>query len=128
MATRPGSATVTLPSDTEILITRTFEAPRALVWDCLTTPRHLLRWWGPSWCPMVACEVDLQVGGRWRYVCRDADGNELGWHGEYREISPEERIVTTEVFESPASVVFDQAENRLHAQKALLSMLLSSRA
>jgi len=99
MATRPGSATVTLPSDTEILITRTFEAPRALVWDCLTTPRHLLRWWGPSWCPMVACDVDLRVGGRWRYLCRDADGNELGWHGEYREIAPEERIVTTEVFE-----------------------------
>ena len=48
MATRPGSATVTLPSDTEILITRTFEAPLALVWDCLTTPRHLLRWWNPS--------------------------------------------------------------------------------
>lgn len=99
MATRHGSATVTLPSDTEILITRSFEAPRLLVWEALTTPRHLLRWWGPNFCPLVACEVDLRVGGSWRYLARDADGNELGWHGVYREIEPPVRIVSTEVFE-----------------------------
>lgn len=99
MATRPGSATVTLPSDTEILITRTFEAPRALVWEAMTTPRHLLRWWGPDWCPLVACEIDLRPGGAWRYVSRDADGNELAWHGTYREIEPPGRLVSTEVFE-----------------------------
>lgn len=99
MATRHGSATVTLPSDTEILITRAFEAPRTLVWDALTTPRHLLRWWGPDWCPLVACDIDFRVGGAWRYVSRMADGNELGWHGVYREIVPDERIVSTEVFE-----------------------------
>lgn len=99
MATRHGSATVTLPSDTEILITRAFEAPRALVWDALTTPRHLLRWWGPDWCPLVACEIDFRVGGAWRYVSRTADGDELGWHGVYRDIVPGERIVSTEVFE-----------------------------
>ncbi len=99
MTTRPGSATVTLPSDTEILITRCFEAPRALVWDALTTPRHLLRWWGPTWSPLVACDVDLREGGAWRYVTRDADGNELAWRGVYREIVAPERIVSTEVFE-----------------------------
>ena len=99
MTTRHGSATVTLPTDTEILITRSFEAPRALVWDALTTPRHLLRWWGPAWCPLVACEVDLRVGGEWRYVARDGDGKELGWHGTYRQIEPLERIESTEVFE-----------------------------
>ena len=85
MATRHGSATVELPSDTEILITRSFEAPRSLVWELLTTPRHLLRWWGPGHCPLVACEVDLRPGGTWRYVCRmvggEADGEELAWHG-----------------------------------------------
>ena len=99
MATRHGSATVELPTDTEILITRTFEAPRALVWDLLTTPRHLLRWWGPHDCPLVACEVDLRPGGAWRYVCRTAGGDELAWHGEYRSIEGPARIVSTEVFE-----------------------------
>jgi uncharacterized protein (TIGR03086 family) len=99
MATRYGSATVTLPSDTEILITRHFAAPRPLVWDALTTPRHLLRWWGPDFCPLVACTIDLQPGGAWRYECRDADGNNYAWHGVYREIVVPERIVSTEVFE-----------------------------
>jgi uncharacterized protein (TIGR03086 family) len=98
MATRHGSAVVTLPSDTEILITRSFEAPRTLVWDALTTPRHLLRWWGPDWCPLVACEVDLRPGGSWRYVSRDMDGNELSWYGTYSEIVAPERIVSTETF------------------------------
>lgn len=106
MATRHGSATVTLPSDTEILITRTFEAPRSLVWEAITTPRHLLRWWGPDWCPLVGCSIDLRPGGGWRYVSRDADGNELAWSGTYREVVWGERIVSTEVFEA-----FPQAES-----------------
>ena len=99
MTTRLGSAVVTLPSDTEILITRSFEAPRWLVWEAMTQPRHLLRWWGPTWCPMVTCEVDLRPGGAWRYVSRMADGTELGWHGTYRRIEPTELIESTEVFE-----------------------------
>jgi uncharacterized protein (TIGR03086 family) len=99
MAPRRGSATVTLPSATEILITRTFEAPRLLVWEALTTPRHLLRWWGPAWCPLVRCEIDLRPGGSWRYESRKDDGAELAWYGTYREIVAPERIVTTEVFE-----------------------------
>ena len=99
MSTRPGSAVVTLPTDTTILITRSFEAPVALVWETLTTPRHLLRWWGPSWCPLVSCEIDLRVGGSWRYLSKTGDGTELGWHGTYREIAPTHRIVSTEVFE-----------------------------
>lgn len=99
MATRHGSATVELPSDTEILITRSFEAPRTLVWDALTTPRHLLRWWGPSWAPLVACDIDLRPGGSWRYVARGEDGAELAWHGTYREVVAPERTVSTEVFE-----------------------------
>ena len=99
MTTRYGTATVTLPTDTSILITRSFEAPADLVWEALTTPRLLLRWWGPSWSPLVACELDLRVGGRWRYVSRSTDGTELGWHGVYRELEPGRRIVSTEVFE-----------------------------
>lgn len=99
MTTRHGSATVELPSDTEILITRRFEAPRPLVWDALTTPRHLLRWWGPDWHPLVRCELDLRPGGAWRYVSRDAQGNELSWRGVYREVVLHDRIVSTEIFE-----------------------------
>ena len=99
MTTRHGSATVTLPSDNEILITRSFAAPRWLVWETLTKPYHLLRWWGPNWCPLVSAEVDLRPGGSWRYVSRNADGTELAWHGTYREIVPPERIESTEVFE-----------------------------
>ncbi len=99
MSTRHQSAVVTLPTDTSIMITRSFEAPQALVWRALTTPRHLLRWWGPTWCPLVRCEVDLRVGGMWRYISRTEDGTELGWHGVYREIVQAERVVSTEVFE-----------------------------
>jgi uncharacterized protein (TIGR03086 family) len=99
MATNHGSATVTLPSDTEILITRTFAAPRTLVWEALTTPHHLLRWWGPDWCPMVRCTIDLRPGGTWRYIARDVDGHELAWSGTYRDITPFERVVSTEMFE-----------------------------
>jgi uncharacterized protein YndB with AHSA1/START domain len=78
MPTRHGSAVVTLPSDREILITRSFDAPLDLVWQALTEPRHVLRWWGPDWCPLVKCEMDFRVGGTWRYLARDADGNEFG--------------------------------------------------
>jgi len=104
MATRYGSATVTLPSDTEILITRDFEASRELLWEVLTTPEHVLRWWGPSWHPIVACEIDLRVGGSWRYTSRGEDGEELTWRGVYQQIDAPERLVTTEVFDpSPDS-------------------------
>ena len=97
--TRHSSATVTTPSEREIVITRSFDAPLDLVWQAMTTPRLVLRWWGPQWCPLVSCEIDLRVGGSWRYVSLADDGSELGWHGTYREIEPRTRIVSTEVFE-----------------------------
>lgn len=99
MSNRHGSAVVTLPSDTEILITREFDAPAALVWEALTRPEHIKRWWGPEWCPVTSAEMDVHVGGTWRYVCRMDDGTELGWHGEYREIDHGHSITSTEVFE-----------------------------
>ena len=99
MSNRHGSAVVTLPSDTEILISRQFDAPAPLVWEALTRPEHIMRWWGPEWCPVISAEIDLRVGGSWRYVCRMDDGTELGWHGEYREIDRGRSITSTEVFE-----------------------------
>jgi uncharacterized protein (TIGR03086 family) len=99
MSNRHGSAVVTLPSDTEILITRKFDAPKALVWEALTRPEHLLRWWGPEWCPLDSADVDLRVGGSWRYVATMEDGSALAWRGVYREIDPPNSITSTEVFE-----------------------------
>lgn len=95
---RRGSAVITLPSDTEILITRVFDAPAELVFKAYTTPELVKRWWGCETTEWLVCEIDLREGGHWRYVTRDG-GMEVGFHGEYREIDPPHRLVTTEMFE-----------------------------
>jgi uncharacterized protein YndB with AHSA1/START domain len=102
-ATSSGPATVTLPSDEEILITRRFDAPRHLVYRAWTTPELVRRWWSGRRGEMRSAEIDLRVGGRWRYVMVAEGGHEVAFHGEYREIVPDERIVTTEVFEMPGA-------------------------
>ena len=93
------AATVTLPTDEQILITREFDAPKELVYKAFTTPELVERWWTAKRGEMTTCEIDLRVGGKWRYVMRTQDGIEVGFHGEYREIVPNERIVSTEEFE-----------------------------
>jgi uncharacterized protein YndB with AHSA1/START domain len=94
---RVGETTVTTPSELEVTMARVFEAPRALVFDALTKPEHLTQWLlGPEGWAMPVCEIDLRPGGAWRFVWRDADGNEMAMRGEYREIAPPERIVNTE--------------------------------
>jgi uncharacterized protein YndB with AHSA1/START domain len=98
-ATSSGTATVTLPTDEQILITREFDAPRHLVYKAFTTPELVKRWWHAKRGEMTIAEIDLQVGGKWRYVMVADGGMEVGFHGEYREIVPNERIVSTEVFE-----------------------------
>jgi uncharacterized protein YndB with AHSA1/START domain len=99
MAVSSGTAKVTLPADDQILITREFDAPKHLVYKAFTTPELVKRWWHANRGEMTVAEIDLQVGGKWRYVMV-ADGDfEVGFHGEYREIVPDERIVSTEVFE-----------------------------
>jgi uncharacterized protein YndB with AHSA1/START domain len=90
---------VTLPTDTQILITRDFDAPRHLVYKAYTTPELIKRWWSGDRGPVTSVEVDLRVGGKWRYVMTANDGFEVAFHGEYREIVPNERLVHTEVFE-----------------------------
>jgi uncharacterized protein YndB with AHSA1/START domain len=99
MATSSGTATMTLPSDEEILITREFDAPRELVWRAWTTPDLVKRWWSGGHGEVTVAEIDLRVGGNWRYVLVTQEGHEVGFHGEYLELEPGERIVTTEVFE-----------------------------
>ena len=98
-ATTSQSAKVTLPTDEQILITRKFDAPKHLVFEAFTTPELVRRWWHAKRGEMTVCDIDLRVGGKWRYVMI-ADGfGEVGFHGEYREIVPNERIVSTETYE-----------------------------
>jgi uncharacterized protein YndB with AHSA1/START domain len=99
-----GTATVELPTDDQILITREFAAPKHLVYEAFTTPEHVKRWWSANRGEVTVAEIDLRVGGTWRYAMvldcgSPEDGLEVAFHGEYREIVPNERIVSTEVFE-----------------------------
>jgi uncharacterized protein YndB with AHSA1/START domain len=94
------TAKVTLPTDEQILITREFDAPRHLVYKAWTTPELVRRWWSGKRGEMTTVEIDLRVGGRWRYVMVAEGGGEVAFHGEYREIVPNERIVHTEVFDA----------------------------
>jgi uncharacterized protein YndB with AHSA1/START domain len=97
-----GSLTVTTPGDREIVLSRVFDAPRQLVFDALTRPELVKRWLtGPPGWSMVVCEIDLKVGGAYRYVWRGPDGAEMGMGGVYREIIVPERIVSTEAFDQP---------------------------
>jgi uncharacterized protein YndB with AHSA1/START domain len=91
--------TVTLPSDREIVLSREFDAPRALVFEAMSKPEHIARWWGPRGMTTPVCEMDFRPGGSWHFVQRDADGTEYGFHGEIRDIRPPERIVQTFEFE-----------------------------
>jgi uncharacterized protein YndB with AHSA1/START domain len=93
-------AVVTLPTDTQILITREFDAPKHLVYRAFTTPDLIKRWWSGDRGVVTIAEVDLRVGGKWRYVMTANPGFEVAFHGEYREIAENERIVSTEVFEA----------------------------
>jgi uncharacterized protein YndB with AHSA1/START domain len=93
-----GSATVTLPADEQILITREFDAPKELVYKAWTTPGLVKRWWSGERGEVTLAEIDLRVGGSWRYVMT-GEGFEVAFHGEYQELIPNERIVSTEVFE-----------------------------
>ncbi|RJL35406.1 SRPBCC family protein [Bailinhaonella thermotolerans] len=96
-----GNAIVTLPADDQILITREFAAPRHLVYRAWTTPELVKRWWAGQRGKMTSVEIDLRVGGRWRYVMDVNEGGEVAFHGEYREIVPGERIVYTETLDMP---------------------------
>jgi len=93
-------AVITLPTDKELLITREFDAPRHLVYRAWTTPELIKRWWAGDHGEVTIAEFDLRVGGRWRYVMTAHGGLEVAFHGEYREIVPNERIVSTEVYEA----------------------------
>jgi uncharacterized protein YndB with AHSA1/START domain len=116
--TGSGKATVTLPTDEQILITREFDAPRHLVWKAWTEPELIGRWWSGNRGETTVAEIDLRVGGTWRCVMVTNDGFVAAFHGEYREIVPNERIVATEVYEGMPeaealnTVTFAEADGR----------------
>jgi uncharacterized protein YndB with AHSA1/START domain len=86
---------VTTPSDREIVMTRTFDAPRELVFEAHSSCEHMSNWWGPRRYEIASCEIDFRPGGAWRIVHKSADGDGHGFHGEFREIVRPERIVWT---------------------------------
>jgi uncharacterized protein YndB with AHSA1/START domain len=97
--TSSGTAQVTLPADDQILITREFAAPRHLVFRAWTTPELVRKWWAADMGEVTHAEIDLRVGGTWRYVMVANESMEVAFHGEYREIVPNERVVSTEAYE-----------------------------
>ena len=97
--TTKGTAKVSLPADDQILITREFNAPRHLVWKAYTTPELVKRWWSGERGTVTTAEIDLRVGGKWRYVMDAGAGFEVAFRGEYHRIEEPEVLVNTEIFE-----------------------------
>lgn len=94
--------TIAAPADEPVIImTREFEAPRALIFELYTKPEHVMRWWGPRWAPLKSCEIDLRTGGQWRYVFAKAGGPDQTFKGVYHEITAPERLVYTLVYDLP---------------------------
>ena len=97
-ARNPNTLVLTFPSDREIVFTRAFDAPRALIWEAWTDPKHVANWYGCSVMTLAVCEIDLRVGGAYRFVMRGPDGMDYPMSGVYREIAKPERLVYTERF------------------------------
>lgn len=100
MTTSKRSAVLTLPSDTQILITREFDAPAHLIFRAWTTPELIKRWWNARRGAVTIADVDLRVGGKWRWVMITDNGTEVAFRGWYREIVPNKRLVYTEMYEA----------------------------
>jgi uncharacterized protein YndB with AHSA1/START domain len=113
---------VKTPSDREIVMTRTFDAPRDLVFEAHTSCEHMSNWWGPRKYEFASCEIDFRQGGTWRVVHRGPDGEEYGFRGEYREIVPPERITWTFEFEGwPGQVSVETLTLEEHDGKTTLT-------
>jgi uncharacterized protein YndB with AHSA1/START domain len=124
--TNSDTFTVTTPSDREIVVTRVFNAPRRLVFDAWTNPKHLPHWMlGPDGWTMPVCETDLRPGGSWHIVWRHASGKEMEMRGEYREVNPPERVVSSESWgpgwpETLNTVVFSEQAGKTTVTITLL--------
>jgi uncharacterized protein YndB with AHSA1/START domain len=108
--TMSGATVVSTPSEREIVSERIYDAPRERVWATYTNPELIPRWWGPRRMTTSVAEMDVRVGGKWRFIMREPDGQEIGFGGVYREVTPPERIVQTFEWDSmPGRAVVETA-------------------
>jgi uncharacterized protein YndB with AHSA1/START domain len=127
--THSGAAQVTLPTDEQILITREFDAPKHLVYKAYTTAELIRRWWAGKRGNVTVAEVDLRVGGRYRYALVTDEGMEVAFNGEFREIVENERLVNTEIYEGAPPSDDDPVLNvvtftALDGDRTLVEMLM----
>lgn len=131
----PEPLTITTPGDRQIVVTRSFDAPRDLVWLCYSKPELVRRWYGlPDWA-MIVCEIDFRVGGKWRYVTKAPSGFEMGSQGLYTGILEPERIDQTEYYDddwtkggSENSVAFTQKDGHTIATMTVTYASAEARA
>jgi uncharacterized protein YndB with AHSA1/START domain len=121
-----GTLKVTTRGEREIVMERVFDAPRELVWEAMTTPELVKRWYGPRGHDLVVCEIDFRVGGKWRYVLRRPAGKDLGQFGEFREIVKPEKIVMTEGFDDFPGIAVDTIVFTEHAGKTTLTLTVEA--
>jgi uncharacterized protein YndB with AHSA1/START domain len=127
LANHSGSLALVLPSDREIVLMRTFAAPRRLLFEAWTRPEHVKQWYACQLLPFEACQIDLRVGGAYRYVMlRPADGTRHIMEGVYREISPPDRLVYTERYAGPLFTSKDALVTTIFAEHAGLTTLTST--
>jgi len=119
------TAVVTLPADNQIKIVREFAAPKHLVYKAMTTPELIKRWWNAKRGEVTVAEVDLRVGGKWRHVMVTPAGIDVGFHGEFREIIPNERLVSTEAFEGVPGM--EMSEEQSEASAAVNTVTLTEK-
>ena len=120
---------VTVEGDKMIILSRVFDAPRHLVWETMSKPEYVRRWWCcMDGYTMPVCEMDFRVGGAWRYVMAGADGNEVGFNGVYQEIEPTHKIVNTEIFEpfpdspSTCTMTLEERDGRTYYQTVVVHL------
>lgn len=122
VAKRVGKMTVERRGDRELVLTREFDAPRALVFEAFTKAEHIVNWWGPRRYATVVERLDLRPGGKWRFINREANGTEHGFRGEFREVMPPERLVWTFEYEGfPGHISVETATFEERNGKTLLT-------
>ena len=133
MIDHTGTLSVTTPSDVEVRVTRVFDAPARLVFQALTTPSILMRWMhGPNGWTLAVCDVDLRVGGAFRYVWRRANGREMGAGGVFRVVEAPHRLVHSELFDDDwtggEAEVTTELEERSGVTTLIVTMRYASKA
>jgi len=126
---------VTLPSDQEIVFTRTFERPRHLLFEAWTKPEHVRQWWGCEGSTLTLCEIDLRPGGAWRLLMLMPDGSEHPFKGVYREIVPNKRLVYTECYDIPSigspewltTITFEEIDGKTKLTHSILHRSVEAR-